>query len=74
MKLIQTLELTEEEKEKFFEFYKKVRLPIDDGPCSCIDCGTLSCDVCPFSALQDRFTEFQRQLAIVKRMIKNEKN
>jgi hypothetical protein len=48
MKLIQTLELTEKEKERFFKFCEGVQMSSDAVPCGFLDCGATHCDACPF--------------------------
>lgn len=71
MKLIQTLELTDKEKEKFFKFCERMSPPSsDDMPCGFVNCGDTRCDACPFIILQDKFAEFQEVLEKVKKMIK----
>lgn len=70
MKLIQTLELSEKEKEKFFKFCERVTPSSDDLPCGFVNCEGIHCDTCPLTMLQDKFADFQDQLEKVKKMIK----
>ena len=70
MKLVQTLELTEKEKEKFFKFCERVSPSSDDFPYGFVNCGDTHCDACPLTILQEKFADFQDQLEKVKKMIK----